>query len=338
MSIALKFSKGRYWLYDHRGVPIITANKFLDTLHIRGLSPHTLRAYGYDLLALFRWLVTINKEHAQLTIEDLLRFIEYQREQGLNAASINRRLVAVQLFCRFCGIAINAAGSPYVSNYYRGRGNDRELGLNQIRASTFRLLRVKAARHLVEPLTLEQVRLFLSTLTRYRDMCIVYLMLFCGLRSHEVLRLRIDDVSFEENHLRIFGKGSKERIIPLPTVAKNSIKKYLALERSPHKNSSPILFVVLQGQRKGSAMTTAGLRTIFRHRRLIKTLCNANAHRWRHTFGADMARAGTSLPVIQRLMGHTDARITLQYINLSMIDIAEEFNHASQQILQRYRK
>lgn len=84
-------------------------------------------------------------------------------------------------------------------------------------------------------------------------------------------------------------------------------------------------------------MTTSGLRSLFRHRRESrKDVHNANAHRFRHTFGADMARAGVRLPILQRMMGHASPTTTLQYINLSMADIAEQYTRAMQVISKRY--
>lgn len=83
-------------------------------------------------------------------------------------------------------------------------------------------------------------------------------------------------------------------------------------------------------------MTAAGLRSLFRHRRLDPELLRANPHRFRHTFGADMARAGVRLPVLQKMMGHADSVTTLRYIQLSMADIAAEYERAVRAIRARY--
>jgi integrase/recombinase XerC len=99
-----------------------------------------------------------------------------------------------------------------------------------------------------------------------------------------------------------------------------------------------VLFVVLQGNKLGHPMTTDGLRSLFRHRRKNDDIKTANPHRLRHTFGADMARSGVRLPILQKMMGHADSKTTLQYINLSMVDIANEFNRASKEINKRYKK
>jgi integrase len=164
-------------------------------------------------------------------------------------------------------------------------------------------------------------------------------MLFCGLRSLEVLRLRIADVNVSDRRLRVHGKGNRERMLPLSDELLQALNDYIRLER-PSDAMDDSLFVVLQGRRRGLSMTTAGLRSLFRYRRsrLSETLANANAHRFRHTFGADMARSGVRLPVLQRMMGHADAKMTLQYIHLSMADIAAEYHRAIEVITKRYEQ
>ena len=84
-------------------------------------------------------------------------------------------------------------------------------------------------------------------------------------------------------------------------------------------------------------MTRAGLRRIFRTRRHQAEIANANPHRFRHTFGADMARAGVRLPVLQKMMGHAHAETTIRYVNLAMADVADEYNRAVKRIESRYQ-
>jgi len=64
----------------------------------------------------------------------------------------------------------------------------------------------------------------------------------------------------------------------------------------------------------------------------------ANAHRFRHTFGTDMARAGVRLPILQQMMGHADMKTTMQYVRLSMADVADEFRRAVTKVVDRYRR
>ena len=306
-------------------------------LETRGLSVHTVRAYGFDLVVLLRWLALDNRCLTELKTSDLLAFIRTQRQHGAQPKSINRRLCTTRLFFRFCtGREMeDGPGVSLPATHYKGRVRDRKLGLHIIRSPRRRKLMVKTPRKLVEPLTREQVMAFLRNLHRYRDVAIVYLMLLCGLRSREVLRLGRRDVSLLERRMRVWGKGAKERNVPLADLAAAAVEQYLKHER-PWDAGAEALFVCLQGKRRGQAMTPEGLRSLFRGRRRLPDLANANPHRFRHTFGADMARSGVSLPVLQKLMGHADHHTTLRYINLSLDDIADAYRIAAAQIRKRY--
>ena len=78
-------------------------------------------------------------------------------------------------------------------------------------------------------------------------------------------------------------------------------------------------------------MTVAGLRSLFRHHRRESETPLANAHRFRHTFGADMVRAGISLPALQHLMGHAQIRTTMLYVQLAPPDVWREYARAAEQ-------
>lgn len=327
---------GRFVLVGPRRGVVADANEFLRALEARGLSPQTLRAYAFDLAALYGWLQHDRRQLTELEHADLLDFIRAQRAAGASPRTVNRRLVTTRQLYRFCTDQEVPHGrrASLPAPYYRGRGKERVVGIHELPRRSRLKLRVAVARRLVEPLTREQVGLVFESLRRYRDLGIVQLMLLCGLRSAEVLSLKLADVSFEEGHVRVCGKGSKERMLPLPQTLLETLQAYLRLER-PSSNGLE-LFLVLQGSRRGQPMTRAGLRNLFRHRRGRSGLANANPHRLRHTFGADMARAGVRLAVLQKMMGHNDPAITLQYINLSMADVAAEFERATAEIQRRY--
>lgn len=312
-------------------------NRFLSALSIRGLSVTTLRAYAYDLLTMYRWLLSTKYDVYALNQTNLLDFIAYKKSLNANPKSINRELVTIRQFFRFLtgDDLAPAAGSTASAGHYKGRGMDKNLGLHRLKSKRQLNLRVKTPRTLVEPLTEEQVCAFLGTLRRYRDIAIVHLMLLCGLRSHEILRLQTFDVDMIDHFVRVTGKGDKQRQLPIPSILARSIGDYLELER-PSNSVGSSLFVVLQGPRRGKAMTPAGLRILFRYRREHRGIPSANAHRFRHTFGADMARNGVRLPILQKMMGHANAVTTLGYINLSMNDITKEFQRASAAIRKKY--
>lgn len=309
------------------------ANQFLTAAETRGLSPKTIRAYAFDLLSLYRWLTQCGKRLDSLRAPDLLEFISYQHAQGAHPSSINRRLLVCRLCYRFhIDAEIEAQSAAPI---LRPRGRDRALGLHVVGKWKKRWVRVKAPQPLIRPLERDEVNHFFKTVRRYRDRAMVYLMLFCGLRSQEVLALRLCDIFSNENRLRVLGKGNKERMLPLPDILKDVIGRYLQFER-PSTCISPHLFVVLQGKGRGRPLTAEGLRSLFRSRRRRPGLKAANPHRFRHTFGTDMARQGVKVPILKALMGHADIETTMLYIHLSMIDVTEEYCRALTEIRSRY--
>jgi site-specific recombinase XerD len=84
----------------------------------------------------------------------------------------------------------------------------------------------------------------------------------------------------------------------------------------------------LKGRHRGLPLTPAGLRTLFRHHRLSTQIPEANPHRFRHTFGADMVRDGISLPALQHLMGHAQIHTTMLYVQLAPQDVWREYRCA----------
>jgi site-specific recombinase XerD len=141
-----------------------------------------------------------------------------------------------------------------------------------------------------------------------------------------VLALQIEDLQLPDAQMRVLGKGNQKRVLPLPPEIIEVLEKYLRLERPLITSSS--LFVSLKGRQRGRAMTPAGLRSLFRHHRVCSQVAHANAHRFRHTFGADMARAGISLPALQHLMGHSQIHTTMLYVQLAPQDVWREYARA----------
>lgn len=325
---------GRVIVVDDLGVIHEHCARFLEGVAIRGLSHCTVEAYAYDLALVHRWLFASGQKLTELGAEDVHRFLAWERGRASHPKSINRRLHTLRLFYRFV-VGKDLPGGHEQHGHYRPYQHDRDLGVARWLRPPLRRLRVKEPKTLVEPLTIDQVRDLLGSMSRYRDLCLTYGMLLCGLRSQEALDLRLGDLDFDDNRIRVHGKGNKERAVPLPGLLVKLVRRYLTLERPPSCTTDHI-FVVLQGKRRGYPMTRVALRRVFRTRRQRPALKNANPHRLRHTFGTDMARSGVRLPILQRMMGHAYAETTLQYINISLADVATEFHRAVAQLESRY--
>jgi integrase/recombinase XerD len=173
------------------------------------------------------------------------------------------------------------------------------------------------------------VRRFFATLKSWRDVAITSLMLFAGLRAKEVRQLTLEDVQFEAERLLVRGKGGKQRLVPMAPEVARALAHYLSRERP--ETTSRAVFVLLKGGGRGQPLKEASLRGLFRYHRLVSTVLRANPHRFRHTFGADMTRAGVPLPALQQLMGHGEIATTMIYVHLADEDIRAAFLKAIRQ-------
>ncbi|TFH64554.1 MAG: hypothetical protein E4G90_07855, partial [Gemmatimonadales bacterium] len=324
-----------YRLIDAAGSEIAAVNGFLDAQAARGLSPCSLRAYGYSLLNLWRWLFQEGRALEDIEEPDLLDYIRFQRGGGektarkASAKTINHRLTATRCLYRFChgdDLPAGRRGFPRRSHPYHSAVASETGYLHPSRPRALQL-RVKEPRTLVLPLSPTEVGRFLEGLRTWRDLAIAGLMLLCGLRSREMIAALLRDLFLSDGELRVRGKGGKERVVPLAPQVTASLDSYLTLERP--KKASESLFVVLKGPRRGHPLTPAGLRSLFRYHRVSSGVAAANPHRFRHTFGSDMARAGMSLPALMRLMGHADIHTTMLYVEISPKDVWEEFHRVT---------
>lgn len=322
-----------YTLVQGNGQNIGEANDFLNKVATMGLSPSTVRAYAYSLLNFFSWLAHENIELKDITKSLLLDYIHYQHEsyRGKNKitpATINHRLTVVQSLYQYHFNHKIPSGQRHIkqnSSFFFQHNRFIPCRPHKF-GSTRRSLRVKMPRKIVTPLTRIEVARFMDSFKTWRDIAITAFMLLCGLRSREVITIRLEDLQITEDQVLILGKGRRERIIPLPEDLVTAIKRYIQLER-PEKSDNK-LFVVLKGPNRGKTLTPEGLRAHYRYHRRISGINIANPHRFRHTFGANMAKAGIPLPALMKLMGHSSIETTIGYTNISLNDIREEFHRA----------
>lgn len=300
--------------------------EFLRLAHLRGHSVKTIRAYAFDLLAFYRFLERENLELDILQASHFADFILSQRKENAAPRTINRRLTVVRSFLNSWsdGRGDQLFGKVCPS-FYKGMRNKALLGKSRLKQKK-RNFTVKVPSVLITPLSPSEIKKFLVGIRKYRDIAILYLMFLCGLRSCEVLSLDVDDFDYIDDQIHVRGKGGKERVLPIPTSVRQALQRYLDYERPEVKHTR--CFVVLKGPHRGEPLTAEGLRTIFRHHRKIAHLKKANAHKFRHTFCTNMIRQGVSLPVVQKLMGHSDIEVTMGYVHLSIDDVAREYHRA----------
>jgi integrase/recombinase XerD len=303
-------------------------NCYLDREYVRRLANTTLCTYAYNLLHFVRWWESVRHtgdiRESDLTESTLLDYVRFQSgQQPRPSASIINDRVAVA--DRAIRNEFPDAPCQIAHGFHQAFLRRKPLGLGRPRMAMSRL-RVKVPKRNIVPLSVNEVARFWSSFRTSRDLAIVGLMLLQGLRSAEVLALHRDDALLSEAQLRVHGKGNKFRFLPLAPETVQLLEHYLRLERPDP--CSAALFVSLKGRLRGARMTRAGLRSLFRHHRLITSIKLANPHRFRHTFASDMIRAGMSLPALMQLMGHADIQTTLIYVQVTPQDVYLEYARA----------
>jgi integrase/recombinase XerD len=303
-------------------------NEYLDREAVRRLSENSLRLYADELLYFVRWWASIHHTAAvaegDLTESTLLDYVRFQSAQQPTpaASTVNHRVAVADRALRN---AFPDAPCQVARGFHQAYLRRRPMGIGRSRVAISRL-RVKVPKRNIVPLSVDEVARFWSSFRTSRDLAIVGLMLLQGLRSMEVLALNRDDVLLPEGQVRVRGKGNKIRFLPLAPEAIQLLEHYLRAERPP--NSAKALFVSLKGRARGSRMTKAGLRSLFRYHRLTTGVTLANPHRFRHTFASDMVRAGVSLPALMQLMGHSDIETTLVYVEVTPLEVYQQYARA----------
>jgi integrase/recombinase XerD len=304
-------------------------NRFLDREYVRRLSNKTLYTYAHSLLHFVRWWESVHHtgeiSETDLNESTLFDYVRSQssRQPPPSASTINDRTATADRAIRN---QFPNAPCQVAHGFHQPFLHRRPLGLGRPRFELSRL-RVREPRLTIVPLSVDEVARFWSSFRSARDLAIVGLMLMHGLRSAEVMALNRDDVLLSEGQLRVRGKGTKMRLLPLAPETTQLLDHYLRLERPDP--CSAALFVVLKGPARGQRMTPAGLRSLFRHHRRTTGIQKANPHRFRHTFATDMVRAGISLPALMQLMGHADIETTMHYVQVSPQDVYAQYAHAA---------
>jgi integrase len=309
-----------------RGVDWI--NRFLDREYVRRMADATLRIYAHQLLHFIRWWESVHHAvtvaESDLTESTLLDYVRFQSAQQPRptGSTINHRVAIADRALHHEFPDSPAQVAPGFHQAYLRR---KPMGLGRPRQAMSRL-RVKTSKRNIVPLSVDEVARFWSSFRTSRDLAIVGLMLLQGLRSAEVLSLNRDDLLLPEAQLRVHGKGSKLRFLPLAPESGQLLDHYLRLERPDPCTAA--LFVSLKGRSRGARMTPAGLRSLFRHHRQNTGVTLANPHRFRHTFASDMLRAGVSLPALMQLMGHADIQTTLIYVQVTPLEVYQQYARA----------
>lgn len=274
--------------------------RFLDAVWMeRGLSANTLAAYRADLTALSRWLSSEHGVPIQLTSRaQLLGFIAWRVESGARPRSTARQLSSFRRFFR----------------HLLREGALRE-------DPTAHIAMPKIGRSLPKSLTEEEVESLLSAPQvsdplGHRDRTMLEVLYATGLRVSELVGLPVAAVSLDMGVVRVLGKGSKERLVPLGEEALDWIGRYLRGPRSELLDGrhSEALFVT----RRGGPMTRQAFWLRLKQHAVRAGIGSAvSPHVLRHAFATHLLNHGADLRVVQMLLGHADISTTQIYTHVA---------------------
>ncbi|WP_455232004.1 site-specific tyrosine recombinase XerD [Geopseudomonas aromaticivorans] len=279
---------------DH---PLI--DRFLETLWLeKGLSRHTRSAYGSDLALFQGWLVDRGFDLLRVDRELIREHLGWRLDNGYHARSTARLLSCLRGFYHFCSFEGLLAEDPtlLVSLPRQARAVPSSLSEADVEA-------LLAAPEVSEALGL-------------RDRAMFEVLYACGLRVSELVALTLEQVNLRQGVVRVFGKGARERLVPLGEEAIDWLLRYLREARGELLIGKPsdVLFPSLRGEQMTRQTFWHRIKLHARTAGIDKPL---SPHTLRHAFATHLLNHGADLRVVQMLLGHRDLSTTQIYTHVA---------------------
>ena len=281
----------------------------------QGRASTTIDSYRIDLAAYCRWLAEHKAELATVKPSLITGYVRAQHDLGRAQASITRSLVAIRGLHRFMATEQLRLDDP-----------TRDVEMPQV------------PQGLPKPLTEAEVQALLSAASGdkpadFRDRAMLELLYGAGLRVSELINLSTSDVDGEQRLMRVFGKGSKERIIPLGRMAYNALEEWFAPaargamepERWNSRDDAEAVFL----NRFGRRMTRqAAWGIVKKHGKAAGISAKLSPHTLRHSFATHMMDHGADVRTLQELLGHASVGTTQIYTKVSTARLRSVYESA----------
>lgn len=273
---------------------------FLNYLSVeRGLSKNTIFSYKQDLNFYIGFLSSRHIDAAsKITRNDITEFMLDQKDSGISATSIARRLTAIRMFHRFLNRERILPSDP-----------------------TILIDSPKLWKKIPETLSLNDVDALLSQpdlrdKQGIRDKAILEILYATGMRVSETVNLKMDNINLDIGFLRCIGKGNKERVVPVGKKAITSVKRYLEVSRPKFlkKKESEFLFLNRSGSRISRQSLWKIIKRYAREARIKKAI---KPHILRHSFATHLLERGADLRSVQEMLGHATISTTQIYTHIN---------------------
>jgi integrase/recombinase XerD len=297
---------------------VTARSSYLDQLRIeRGLSSNSISSYARDLSKFESFLQESRKDFANLTAQDITDFEVWIKALGLALSSINRTLSAVKGFYKYTSLEF------------------------EIINPTLEIVSAKIARKLPKALSVDEVTRLIESAKRegdpvsLRDFAILELLYSSGGRVSEIVGVNSGDISISKTDdgdvtvLKLRGKGSKERLVPLGRFAVVAIEDYFTRTRpalvAKNSKSEPALFLNARGKRlsRQSAwqiVLDAAIATGLEGK--------VSPHVFRHSYATHLLDGGADIRVVQELLGHSSVTTTQIYTLITIDKVRETYSTA----------
>ena len=280
-------------------------NDYINYLKIeRQLSPNTIDSYKRDLEDFYKFT---NKSYKFVTKDDAIKYLEYLNKK-INPRSINRHIVSIK-------------------NYFKFLEKNNSINYNPLEEITGLKTPKKLPRILSEDDVNNLLDIALNDAYSYRNKAMLELMYSSGLRVSELLNLEVNNIDFNMNLVRVFGKGSKERIVPIDDIATKYLDEYINIYRNTllRTKESDILFLNSRGDKLSRQGFFKILKQIAKEKGIKKEL---SPHTLRHSFATHLLNHGADLRSIQTMLGHENIETTQIYTHVSDNFIKENYEEA----------
>ena len=267
---------------------------FLNYLLVdKGLSNNTAKAYEADISSFFQWLDNEDLKYKNLQEDHINQYISFLFQKKMRSSSVNRKISSIKSFYIFLVKRNFVKNSPL---------ND--------------LVTPKQEKYLPESMSEAEVDKLLNSpdvanKIENRDKAMIEMLYATGMRISELVNLKITDVDMKRCVVKVFGKGSKERLVPFGETALDSLKSYL---NDREQSSSKEIFL----SNRGKKMTRVAFWQRVKIYLIRENLKNSiSPHTLRHAFATHLLNRGADLRSVQLLLGHSDLSTTQIYTHIA---------------------
>ncbi len=271
----------------------------------KSLSPNSIDAYMTDLAKLSGFLQNENLKVEDVTLDNLQQFVAQLYDVGINARSVARIISGIKSFYDFLVL------DGYMQNDPTELLDSPKIGLKL--PTVLALDEIEKLMSVID----------LSTKEGQRNRAILETLYSCGLRISELTTLKFSDLFFDEGFIKVQGKGSKQRLVPISHTAIKEIEKYLIYRKEINvkKGSEDALFLSNRGTAISRIMVFHFIKEYAIQAGIKKTI---SPHTFRHSFATHLLEGGANIRAIQLMLGHEKITTTEIYTHMDREYLRQE--------------